>query len=261
MADFADSLSTKTEAELLLITQRPEAHSPDLVAAAQRELHHRRDVALADSGYDAAPASRLGPVLLGIALLALLGFGIFWFQRRALGAQPIGQATAPDSLRLVTAVATPLPKFDVESPILRQLALLPPAERAVPSATMVLYQRLTRRFWLAQDATDYLLKQAQTGHPNRPVFAQQLATVQARWRVLSEGLGRAVSFPPVMADHLGRMKQVEQYQQAALSTLAADCASQRPLHVDAPTLAAQQQVKKLLAPLRRAPGPITVHLH
>lgn len=259
MTNLTEALATKTEAELLLISEHPEAHSPDLVAAAQQELQVRRDAAL--SSYAAAPSSRQGPVLLGGALLGLLGLGI-WYQRQA--APPVAPprpAAAPGALKLETAVATPLPQFDVESPILRQLALLPPAERAAAGPTMAQYQRLTRRFWLAQDATEYLVKQAQTGHPNLPVFAQQLATVQGHWRVLREALGRGDQFPPVMTDHLTRMKQVASHQQAALGELQADCASQHPPRLAAaPTLAAQQQVKQLLAPLRREPGPLTVHL-
>jgi hypothetical protein len=64
-----------------------------------------------------------------------------------------------------------------------------------------------------------------------------------------------------MADHLQRMQQVQEIQRAALSDLQADVTNQRPLALDAATLAAQPQVAKLLAPLRRKPGPIKVQLH
>jgi hypothetical protein len=261
MAISADALAAKTEAELLLISQHPEQHSPEVVAAAQRELQQRLDAV--NSSYNAASSSRMGPLFIGLALLLLVGVGVFWYlhQSPQPAAEPTSKASSPDSLKLETVVATPLPKFDVESPILRQLALLPPAERVVSGSTMALYQRLTRRFWLAENSTEYLLKQAQTGKPNLPVFAQQLATVQAHWQVLSEGLDRGEKFPPVMTDHLTRMKQVKNYQQAALTQLQAATATQRQPQLAAPTLASQQQVKKLLAPLRRAPSTMTVHLH
>jgi hypothetical protein len=260
MATSADALASKTEAELLSISQHPEKHSPEVVAAAERELQQRLDAV--NSSYNAASSSRMGPLFIGLVLLLLVGVGVFWYQRQSPEpAQTTSKASSPDSLKLETVVATPLPKFDVESPILRQLALLPPAERVVSGSTMALYQRLTRRFWLAENSTEYLLKQAQTGKPNLPVFAQQLATVQAHWQVLSEGLDRGEKFPPVMTDHLTRMKEVKNYQQAALSELQAATANQHQPQLAAPTLAAEQKVKKILAPLLRAPGTMTVHLH
>jgi hypothetical protein len=260
MATSADALASKTEAELLLISQHPEKHSPEVVVAAERELQQRLDAV--NSSYNAASSSRMGPLFIGLVLLLLVGVGVFWYQRQSPEpAQTTSKASSPDSLKLETVVATPLPKFDVESPILRQLALLPPAERVVSGSTMALYQRLTRRFWLAENSTEYLLKQAQTGKPNLPVFAQQLATVQAHWQVLSEGLDRGEKFPPVMTNHLNRMKEVKNYQQAALSELQAATANQHQPQLAAPTLAAEQKVKKILAPLLRAPGTMTVHLH
>jgi hypothetical protein len=195
---------------------------------------------------------------LALATLGTLGTQC---QPGAPAEQAAKRSTSPDSLKLETAVAAPLPKFDVESPILRQLALLPPAERNTAPTAMRKYQQLTRRFWLAQYSTDYLLKEAQKGPSNLPVFAQQLTLTQSHWRVLREGFGQAGALPTTMADHLARMKQVEDYQQAALSDLQADYAAQRPPHLDAAVLATQPQVKKLLAPLQREPGPITVHLH
>lgn len=198
--------------------------------------------------------------------------GLRWLLLAALGAlstqcqpatpteQPAARASSPDSLKLETAVPTPIPKFDVESPILRQLALLPPAERSAAPEAMRHYQQLTRRFWLAQYSTAYLLKQAQTGPPNLPVFAQQLATTQSHWRVLREGFSQAGPLPPTMTEHLRNMQQIEDYQQAALSDLQADCAATHPPHLDAANAVAQQQVKKLLAPLQREPDPISVHI-
>ena len=269
MATPDDDLLTKTEAELRLIIQDPAAHAPGLVAAARHELQRRGPTpppATNDYGdygdYAAAPKARRGLVLLGL-LLVLLGLGIVWYKNYP--AAPVAQAPrrnlSPDSLKLETAVAAPLPKFDIESPILRQLALLPPAERSTAGPAMRQYQALTRRFWLAQYSTDFLLKQATAGPPNVPVFAQQLATAQGHWQVLRAGLGRGTQFPPGMAAHLARMASVARYQQAALEKLAADCAQQRPPRLDAPTRAAQQQVAQLLAPLLRQPGPLTVHLH
>jgi hypothetical protein len=174
--------------------------------------------------------------------------------------QPAAQATSPGSLKLEDAVATPIPKFDVESPILRQLALLPPAERNAAPEAMHHYQQLTRRFWLAQYASAYLVKEAQTGQPNPPLFASQLATTQRHWRVLRAGFKQAGALPPTMTAHFQLMQQVADYQQAALSDLQADCDAERAPHLDAATATSQQQVQKLLAPLQRDPGPLKVHI-
>ena len=196
---------------------------------------------------------------LALAVLAVLGTQC---QPTTPAGQPAQQTTSPDSLKLETAVATPLPKFDLESPILRQLALLPPAERQIAPEAMRRYQVLTRRFWLAEYSTDYLLEQAQTtpGPPNLVVYARQLAYIQSHWRVLGQGLDQHPPLPPVMTSHLARMQQVEKYQQAALADLQADCAAQRPPRPDAATLATQQTVKELLAPLRREPAPLQVRV-
>lgn len=210
----------------------------------------------------AALARRYRPLRRVVAQLFLAGLGLAASQCQpaAPPEQAAAPTTPPDSLKLETAVATPLPKFDVESPILRQLALLPAAERNAPPAAMRQYQQLTRRFWLAQYSTDYLLKEAQKGHPNLPVFAQQLATTQGHWRVLREGFGQAQGMPTTMADHLSRMQQTERIQEAALSDLQADCAGQRLPQLDAANLAAQPQVAKLLAPLKRQPSPLNVRI-
>jgi hypothetical protein len=204
------------------------------------------------------PKRQLRP--LGYLALVAINLGLCQCQPTTPAEQPAAHTTSPDSLKLETAVATPLPKFDVESPILRQLALLPAAERSADPTAMRRYQQLTRRFWLAQYSTEYLLKEAKTGHPNLPVFAQQLATIQSHWRVLREGFSQAQGMPTTMADHLRRMQQTEEIQQAALSDLQADVAAQRPLGLDAATQAAQPQVAKLLAPLRREPAPLNVRI-
>ena len=199
--------------------------------------------------------------------------GLRWLALATLGAlgthcqpatspeQAAKPGSSPEVPKLETAVSTPIPKFDVESPIMHQLALLPPAERQVAPEVMHRYQQYTRRFWLAEYSTEFLLKQAQTpsGPPNVVVFEQQLATIQSHWRVLREALNKHPAMPPVMTDHVTRMQQVERYQQAALGDLQADCAASRPPHPDATTLASQPAVRKLLAPLLREPAPLEVH--
>jgi hypothetical protein len=82
MATSADALASKTEAELLFISQHPEKHSPEVVAAAERELQQRLDAV--NSSYNAASSSRMGPLFIGLALLLLVGVGVFWYQRQSL---------------------------------------------------------------------------------------------------------------------------------------------------------------------------------
>ncbi len=196
---------------------------------------------------------------LALATLGTLGTQC---QPGAPAEQAAKQAISPDSLKLETAVATPLPKFDVESHIMRQLALLPAAERQTAPEAMHRYQQLTRRFWLAEYSTEHLLKQAQTpsGPPDAAVFEQQLSLIQSHWRVLREGLSQRPPMPATMTDHLARMQQVERYQQGALADLQADCAASRPPQPDATTLAHQPAVQKLLAPLLREPAPLKMQL-
>ncbi len=197
----------------------------------------------------------------GLRWLALAALGTLGTQCQP-GAPP-EQTTSHETPKLETAASTPIPKFDVESPIMRQLGLLPPAERNTAPEAMHRYQQLTRRFWLAEYSTEFLLKQVQTpaGPPNVTVYEQQLALIQSHWRVLREGIDRRPAMPPVMTEHLNRMQQVGRYQHAALADLQADCAASRPPRPDATTLATQPAVKKLIAPLLREPRPLRVDLH
>lgn len=197
---------------------------------------------------------------LAYLLLATSSLGLSQCQP-ATTTEQTAAATPADSPKLETAEATPIPKFDTESPILRQLALLPAAERSIAPATMRRYQLITRRFWLAHYSTDFLLKEVKTPPANLPVFAQQIALTQGHWRVLREGIAQTKGLPPTMADHLQRMQQVAEIQRAALSDLQADITNERSLGLDTAAQAAQPQVAKLLAPLRRKPGPINVQLH
>jgi hypothetical protein len=230
---------------------------------ASLNIHHRTTASAAALKPVAAAASPPRQWLRPLAYLLLAGssLGLGQCQPATTTEQDAAHTTPADSPKLETAEATPIPKFDTESPILRQLALLPPAERTIAPATMRRYQLLTRRFWLAHYSTDFLLKEAKTPPPNPPVFAQQMALMQGHWRVLREGINQTQGLPPTMADHIHRMQQVEEIQHAALSDLQADVTSQRPLGLDAANLAAQPQVAKLLAPLQRKPGPINVRVH
>jgi hypothetical protein len=210
-------------------------------------------------------SSLLSRASAGLRALALATLGTLGTQCQP-GA-PAEQAASPakphSPPQLETAASTPIPKFEVDSHILRQLALLPAAERQTAPAAMHRYQQLTRRFWMAEYSTEYLLKQAQTpsGPPDVVVFEQQLATIQGHWRVLREGLSQHPTMPAVMTDHLTRMQQVERYQEAALADMQADCAASRPPRPDATTLATQPAVQKLLAPLLREPAPLKVRMH
>lgn len=222
--------------------------------------------AITSAGLPAAARGSASPAKqwlrpLAYLLLATSSLGLSQCQPATTTEQAAATTTPADSLKLETAEATPIPKFDTESPILRQLALLPAPERNIAPASMRRYQLITRRFWLAHYSTDFLLKEAKTPPANLPVFAQQMALTQGHWRVLRDGIAQTKGLPSTMADHLQRMQQVAEIQRAALSDLQADVTNQRPLALDAATLEAQPQVAKLLAPLRRKPGPINVQLH
>lgn len=228
--------------------------------------YHHPPIAAADSPaaprFAATAAGHPRPRrLLGYLLLAGLSLGLCQCQPTTSTEQAATSTTPADSLKLETAEATPIPKFDIESPIMRQLALLPAAERNTTPAAMRRYQQVTRRFWLAQYSTEYLLKEAKAGPANLIVFARQLSLIQSHWRVVRGGIDQAPSMPPTMTAHLQRMRQAEEIQQAALSDLYADYTNQRPLALDAANLAAQPQVAKLLAPLKREPAPMNVRIH
>lgn len=267
-------LLLKTDTELQFFINNPSFYQPEVVDAAQRELRRRHpqsapassavavEPELLQPDFDEAPRQRPW-VLVGsiAAVVAVAGLG-FWSRQPAAAERPTPPAVVkakPLSLKLETAVSSPIPYYDTEGYVEKSLALVPAAEKA-NAQRVSQYRAISRRFWAAQNPSAHLIRQAQQGQPN-PVFSAQVDVVLAQWQDLRKVLTYSYDFDPVMADHLDRMKVISQYQRSALLELSKDCWANKPPHLDnESSLEEQAKVPSLLAPLTHKTGPITVHL-
>jgi hypothetical protein len=300
MSTSRDVLQLKTDAELRFFVENPGYYQAELVAAARHELRRRGPGALAppvaSTATPVAAATEPTPVLVtpaapilpapGIytpvveeaparhpwlllgsiaAVLLVAGMG-FWYRTPSpqVVAAPEASskpthASSPDSLQLETAVASPLPTFDTEHFVEQALALVPAAERNNEQRAAQ-YRAISRRFWAAQNPSAHLLRQVQQGQPN-PTLLPQTILVLSLWHDFDRTQVYSYTFEPGMADHLARMKAIARYQREALGELANNCAAKRPPRlVDERTLAHQQEIPHLLAPLASKTGPATVQL-
>ena len=274
MPTSTDMLRAKTDAELLFFVENPSFYQPDLVETAWQELRRRgiRPAAMAaatpasittdypDNPDDEAPARRTPWVVAATLALALaVAAGGFFALRPA---RPVASAGArpdrlsPDSLKLETVA--PLPAFDPEQNVDRQLALVPAAEKTQAQALRQ-FTGLSRRFWRAQNPSVYLIQQSDKVL-SYPVFTNQLALVQSQWNDLYKGLVYSYDLPPTMADHLARMRVIARIQRATLKELQADCDNQKPLELAGRTQLAQDTAQHLLQPLQQRTAGLKVQL-
>jgi hypothetical protein len=274
-----DVLLLKTDTELQFFINNPSFYQPELVAAAQRELRRRQphatptlassaelpEPALMPVDFDEAPRRQSWALPSSIAVLAAIAGLGFWARQPAAAEHPTPPTTTttpaakPQSLKLETAVSSPIPFYDTEGYVDKALALVPAAEKTNDQRVSQ-YRAISRRFWAAQNPSAHLISQAQQGQPN-PVFGAQVDVVLEQWHDLSRVLAYSYDFDPVMADHLDRMKIISQYQRNALIELSNDCGAHKRPHLDSDTsLEEQEKIAHLLAPLTRKTGPITVHL-
>jgi hypothetical protein len=278
MSFTTDMLLLKTDTELQFFINNPSFYQPEVVAAAQREMQRRQPQAaqpyaaassatlteqeLAETNFDEAPRRQAWVLPSAVAVLALIAGLGFWSRQPATAESPAAKtksATKPLSLKLETAVSSPLPYYDTEGYVDKSLALVPAAEKTNDQRVNQ-YRAISRRFWAAQNPSAHLIKLAQQGQPTS-VFGSQVDVVLAQWHDLSRVLAYSYDFDPVMADHLDRMKIISQYQRNALIELSNDCGAHKRPHLDSESsLEEQAKLAHLLAPLTRKTGPITVHL-
>jgi hypothetical protein len=283
MSFTTDMLLLKTDTELQFFINNPSFYQPEVVAAAQREMQRRQphvaqpyavspssaafaEQELTQANFDNAPRRQSWALPSAIAVLAVIAGLGFWSRQPATAESPTPNAAAetkpvakPLSLKLETAVSSPIPYYDTESYVDKALALVPAAEKTNDQRVNQ-YRAISRRFWAAQNPSTHLIKLAQQGQPT-PVFGAQVDVVLAQWHDLSRVLAYSYDFDPVMADHLDRMKIISQYQRNALIELSNDCGAHKRPHLDSESsLEEQAKLAHLLAPLTRKTGPITVHL-
>ncbi|QKG51568.1 hypothetical protein [Hymenobacter sp. BRD67] len=273
MSSATDVLRAKTDAELQFFVDNPNFYHADLITNARQELRRRgiaplrpaASEASVTTAYDESPASNRRPLVLGLVLLLLLAgvAGFFWkthapASSRSLGRQP--DKLSPDSLKLESVVATPIPTFDNDRNVAQQLALVPAAERSSASAQALRqYKGLCQRFWRAQNPTIFLINQAGR-QQSYQVYTAQLRLVQGQWNDLYKGLVYSYKLSPTMMDHLARMRVIARIQRMTLTKLEAAASNNMPLVLDGRTQLAQDTAQHLLAPLQHRAAPLSIHL-
>lgn len=267
MATATDVLRAKTDAELQFFVDNPGYYHADLVMAARQELRRRglgptpppsEPAAVANDYADEAelsPGRR--PLLIAAALLGFVGAGgaLFWASRPA--AQPLAASQpghlSPDSLKLETVAARPIPTFDVDKIVQEQVARIPEAEKQ-KAQELRQFRGLCRRFWTAETQTEFLTSQAHAGQAG-PMFAEQTLVARQTWRDWNKAVVYSYKFGPRMKDQLDRMASTASSQQHILANFPG-LLEDRKFLTDKEMQAREAEVQDWLAGLRKV-SPVT----
>jgi len=259
-----DILRAKTDAELLFFIENPSFYQPELVATAWRELQRRGALPVAPAQASAfaveeqeAPARRSPWLLIAVALvIATLAAGLWSLNRQQAAATKAAarpSRLSPDSLKLETVAAHPLPTFNIEQIVDAQLASIPAAEKS-QAQMLRQFRGLSKRFWTAETQTEYLTDQAHTGQAGS-AFADQTLVARETWRGWNKAVVYSYDFGPVMRAQYQRMKLAASSQQHVLSRLPGLLPERRFL-TDKELLARDAEVQDWLAGLRKT-SPVT----
>ncbi|MGI4833927.1 MAG: hypothetical protein ACRYFK_10745 [Janthinobacterium lividum] len=197
--------------------------------------------------------------LLGLLAAVALGLSIYWWRSAAQGKAALAARTAaklsPDSLKLETAATAPLPTFDVEQDVARQLAVVPAAElKQVSSQEMRQYREVSKRFWQAQHPTEHLIGLALANQaPSYTLLIDQIRFTEGQWHQAGNALVYGFHFPPTMADQVARMRAIASVERRVLEHLKTQSLSQKDLSEYTVT-------QELAAGLRQKPRALEMHL-
>ena len=261
MSTTTDVLHAKTDAELQFFVENPSYYHADLVAAAQQELRRRglAPAPAASSDHDdyaeETTPSRRGLLVAGLLGLAGVGGAFWWASQPA--AQPLAASRpgrlSPDSLKLESVVARPIPNFDVDKLVAEQVASIPASEKQKPQELRQ-FKALSRRFWTAETQTEFLTSQAHAGQAG-PMFAEQTIVARETWRNWNKAVVYSYRFGPKMKDQLQRMASTASSQQHILTNFPG-LLEERKFLSDREMLAREAETQDWLAGLRRV-SPVT----
>ncbi|GAA4493423.1 hypothetical protein GCM10023172_01930 [Hymenobacter ginsengisoli] len=266
MATATDVLRAKTDAELQFFVDNPGYYHADLVAAARQELRRRglgptppssEPEAVLDYTDEAEPGPSRRPLLIAAALLGFVGAGgaMFWASRPA--AQPLAASQpghlSPDSLKLESVAARPIPAFDVDKIVQEQVARVPEAEKQ-KAQELRQFRGLCRRFWNAETQTEFLTSQAHAGQAG-PMFDEQTLVVRQTWRDWNKAVVYSYKFGPNMKDQLERMASTASSQQHILANFPGLLDGHKFL-TDKEMVSREADVQDWLAGLRKV-SPVT----
>ncbi|GAB2767535.1 hypothetical protein HNQ93_000043 [Hymenobacter luteus] len=215
-----DSFLQKTNEELLYLVQHPELYHPALVAEAGRELRRRgaplpkpaapEPVAPSSLDYVEPTPSRVARWWPAVVLAALVLGLAWWGLRSSQSAPAVTQAPSPKltgPIELEAVKTERLPDFEAETAgqVAKVRQQLPTPDRADTTATGR-YLRMARRYWLAENASVHLIKQARSGAVTG-VFPGQIDLTLERitWFMRAKAYNQHLT--PTMEDRLTLMQQ------------------------------------------------------
>jgi hypothetical protein len=196
--------------------------------------------------------------LLAVAavVVAVLAVGLWSLTQQQTAARQAGARPgrlSPDSLKLESVVAHPLPTFNIEQIVDAQLASIPATEKG-QAQELRQFRGLSRRFWTAETQTEYLTNQARASKEG-PAFADQTLVARETWRAWNKATVYSYRFGPVMQAQYRRMGLAASSQQHVLDRLP-NLLPERKFLTDKELLARDAEVQDWLAGVR-ATSPVT----
>jgi hypothetical protein len=240
----SDSLTEKTDAQLLFLAQHPDLYHPDLIAAARRELRRRgvspdpaqpeplpRQAYILPYEEATEPAFWQRPALW-VALLAVLLIGgiLYWNNQQSKAAQALAAQQADEGpVELETVETHLIPTFDslTRTQLAQEMRQLSPADRTQDTTATRKYRLLATRYWNAENQSAYLLGKLRTTANSS--LAAQAPVVIEEWRRLTKALVYNHGLTPTLAERMDLMRQAAYVRMATLQTVQSNFETHQPV--------------------------------
>lgn len=219
----SDSLSQKTDNELLFLAQHPELYHADLIAAARRELRRRgispdpaqpeplpRENYILPYQEEQEPSlwQRPTPWVVVLAVL-LIGGILYWNNMQKQATQSVAaQQEEEGPIELETVQTHLIPTFDslTRTQIAQELRQLSPSALSEDTTATRKYKLLATRYWNAENQSAYLFKQLK-GNADDVALARQAPVVIEEWRRLTKALVYNHGLTATLAERMDLMRQ------------------------------------------------------
>ncbi|WP_022822668.1 hypothetical protein [Hymenobacter norwichensis] len=239
----SNSLTNKTDAQLLFLAQNPSLYHPDLIVAALQELrrrgispepatpvprphHPRTDEDVAEPAFWQRPAP-----WVGLLVVLLMGSILYWNNMQSKAAQTVAVRPVEEKPIVLETVETHLiPTFDslTRTQIAQEMRQLTVAERTADTASTRRYRILATRYWDAENQSGYLFGKL-NGKATDAVLANQAPVVIETWRRLTKALVYDHSLTPVLAERINLMRRAAYLRIQALQEVARHAQNDQPI--------------------------------